>query len=206
MAKNEFTVKVIKGQIDCGNRRNQWREFLAANEGGYLKVAEYKTVTGEMRRFFEGAVVPYFALQHFIPAGDITEQVMDGQKCAIFEQKHAELIDGSSQLQYRRMSQIEARELLKKNFHGMYLRDLDGDLTKISKSTTQLSKKGFMAFIERCTDYFMENGYIAPNSEEYKQWMDTSPMIGEIYPPLAELFKTSAKELARLNQEDQIAA
>lgn len=48
------------------------------------------------------------------------------------------------------------------------------------------------------------NGYVVPDSEDYKRWRDSAPLKGEVYPPLARLIEWSDKELASLNDQRQL--
>ena len=44
----------------------------------------------------------------------------------------------------------------------------------------------------------MENGYEFPDSEDYKKWRDSSPLIGQVYPPLNRIITLSDKKLTEL--------
>lgn len=55
--------RILRGKIQFGSAFVEQR-FLAKNEGAYLIVQIDDEPTAEMRRFYEGAVVPYYFLQN----------------------------------------------------------------------------------------------------------------------------------------------
>lgn len=110
--------------------------------------------TSNMRRFFEGAVVPYTFYQH----------------------------PDSGWETFR-----DAREALKVEFLPSYVKTIKGDKIKTARSTTGLSKARFTKFLETVLQWLEENGYEVPDSEDYKNWRDSAPGVGEVYPPLARI-------------------
>lgn len=144
--------------------------FLA--EAKFMELAEGKEVvitiddkpTANMRRFFEGAVVP-----------------------SVFYQNPKSGWESFK----------DAREALKLEFLGGYARGLDGKTIRVSKSTTELSKKRFTAFLEEVLRWMEENGMEMPDPEDYKAWRDSAPSPGEIYPPLLRLKVLYDKSHAR---------
>lgn len=174
--KNVF---IVQGQSDGGlkfhsdSHRAMFKEFLKQNNGIRLKITPYEDISNNFRGFFEGGVVPFFALQHFVIDPD------NKQWCS--------------------MSILEARECLKREFNPTYFRELSGQIVKQGDSTANLNKVEFNAFIERCFNYFEQNGYEFPNSEEYKKWRDSCPDIDEEYPPIIRLRDLANEKLLELN-------
>lgn len=58
----------------------------------------------------------------------------------------------------------------------------------------------FGQFLMDIQDYFMQNGYIYPNSIDYNDWVDSGPMVGDVYPKLQKIIEWSDKELVILNK------
>lgn len=81
----------------------------------------------------------------------------------------------------------DAREAIKLEFLGGYSRGLDGKTIRVSKSTTELSRERFTAFLEAVIRWMEEQGMEIPNPEDYKVWRDSAPKPGEVYPPLLRL-------------------
>lgn len=174
--KNVF---IVQAQSDGGLKFNSdyhramFKDFLKKNVGMRLKIIPDEQIPNNVRRYFEGGIVPFFALQHFV-------------------------IDPDNK-QWCTMPLDEARECLKREFNPTYFRDLSGKIVKGGESTANLNKKEFVAFIDRVTDYFQQNGYEIPNNEEYKNWVDNLPDFDEEYPPVVRLRELAEKRLLELN-------
>jgi hypothetical protein len=85
------------------------------------------------------------------------------------------------------MSIEEARNCLKLEFNPVYTTDINGDRKVEGGDTSKLNKAKFQKFIDDIIDWMEMQGYIVPNSEDYKAWRDSAPAVGEIYPPLQRL-------------------
>lgn len=62
----KIKVKIENGQISFGNekRTEVIKEILRKNEGEYFNLVHDNRESAKMRRFFEGAVVPYYFFQN----------------------------------------------------------------------------------------------------------------------------------------------
>lgn len=162
---------MTRARVQDGEFR--FSSFLA--EAKFFELAEGKEVvitiddkpTANMRRFFEGAVVP----------------------SVFYQNPHS----GWENFK-------DAREALKLEFLGGYSKGLDGKTIRVSRSTTELSKSRFIAFLETVVRWMEENGFELPDPEDYKAWRDSAPSPGEIYPPLLRLKKRYDKAHARKQQ------
>lgn len=83
----------------------------------------------------------------------------------------------------------EVREALKLEFLAGWTRTAAGERIKYAKSTTELSNAGFGRFIESIIRWMEEQGMEVPDPKEYKDWRDSAPPAGEIFPQLARLKK-----------------
>lgn len=175
MAKNVFIVVADKGGLKFNSdyHKAMFKDFLKHNDGIRLKITPDEQIANNVRRYFEGGIVPFFALQHFVV------DPQNGKWCT--------------------MPLKEARECLKREFNPTYFRDLSGATVKQGESTASLNKKEFGGFIDRCTDYFEQNGYEIPNNEEYKNWIDSIPDFCEEYPPVVRLRDLANQRLLELN-------
>lgn len=153
--------------------RGLFKDFLKQNPNINLKITPNQEIPSHYRRFFEGGVVPFFALQHFVIDPNTGKWVM--------------------------MSNEEARECLKREFNPMFFRDLSGKVVQQGASTATMTKSEFQGLIERCLNYFLENGYEFPDNEEFKRWRDSCPEIDEEYPPIVRLKEVAEKKLSHLN-------
>jgi hypothetical protein len=174
--KNVFNVQVKNGGIQFSSdyHKGMWDKFLKENDGMRLKITPDEQIATQVRRFFEGAVVPYFALQHFVQGRNGRWTVMDAEM---------------------------ARACLKEEFLPYYYYDIHGKLVQGSKSTADCNKEEFRQFLDRILDWFMQNGYEFPEPEPYKQWVDSQLEINVLYPPLQRLKDVAIKKLAELNHE-----
>lgn len=77
----------------------------------------------------------------------------------------------------------EARELIKKEFNGRWVKTKQGLHEKLAMSTTKLDKAQFSDFLDRITSWMGENGVPIPDPEDYKRWMESSPWADEVYKP-----------------------
>ena len=175
MAKNVFIVQADKGGLKFNSdyHKSLFKDFLKQNDGIRIKIIPDEQIPNNVRGYFEGGIVPFFALQHFV-------------------------IDRDNK-QWVTMDEREARECLKREFNPTYFRDLSGKTVKQGESTASLNKKEFVAFIDRCTEYFLQNGYEIPNNEEYKNWRYSCPDFDEEYPPVVRLRELAQKRLLELN-------
>jgi hypothetical protein len=156
------------GSLASQERAKKW---LKKHEGRKVRIQDELPISGQMRRFFEGAVVPYFAYQHFIPSE----------------------VGG-----YRRMSFKEAREALKLQFNPQYVTTIEGD-RKVTGGSTKMSKAKMEEMLELILHWSTENGYEFPDSEDYKKWRDSGPLVGEVYPPLKRIIELSDNKLEQMS-------
>ncbi len=83
----------------------------------------------------------------------------------------------------------EAREALKVELYPVWIKDISGNRLKVGGSTAGKNKEWWNVFLEKAADLFMSYGYEFPDSAAYKKWIESSPMINEIYPPLQRLIE-----------------
>lgn len=81
----------------------------------------------------------------------------------------------------------DSRESLKLEFNPTWIINAAGRRQMIGGSTAGKSKDWWVAFLDRIQDYFMQSGYEFPDSEEYKKWVRSAPLVDEIFPPLRRL-------------------
>lgn len=131
--------------------------FMERAEGKEVRMDIHERPTNEMRKYFEGCLVPAFFYSHPDSGWD---------------------------------NFADAREALKLEFMPgvRQVRTLDGKMTRVSPSTTTLSKERFSRFVEAVVEWATENGmpYEILNSEEYLRWRDTN-LNEMVYPPLQRL-------------------
>lgn len=164
------------GGIDFTTSEQARRFKVFCSEGKKpIKIVEDQPIPNQTRRFFEGAVVMYFALQHEIYS--------------------------TKDKRYKIMTLEEARRLLKYEFNPIYTMSLSGDVVQEGNSTKNLNKNEFKEFLERVQRHFEENGMTYPVSDQYNQWNDTVGMDkGAVYPQVIELRKKALAKLAYLNK------
>lgn len=136
---------------------------LISLEGAYLIIEVDDKPTSNMRRYFEGAVIPAIYYQH----------------------------PKSGWADFK-----ECREAIKLEFIPGYFNDLGGVRQKTARSTTELNKGRFRAFLDQITDWMQSNGLEVPDPEDYKNWRDSAPDAGEIYPPLKRLMELYSQQRA----------
>lgn len=88
----------------------------------------------------------------------------------------------------------EARECLKREFNPVFVKRLDGSVETQGGSTEKKSNEWFGVFLEKIQDYFMQQGYEFPDPEQYKKWVESAPLPGEVYPPLERLIEIYKKQ------------
>lgn len=154
-------ARITNQRLDFGTSKEKAKEFFAKNEGKVVRIIDTDKPSLNKRKFFEGAVVPYWFYQH----------------------PHAGWEDFS-----------EARENIKLGFNVRYIRSRAGDLYAIPGNTGKMNREQFDQFLEKVSDGFMQNGLLFPDSDEYKAWVDSSPMVGEEYPPLLQLKEQYERE------------
>lgn len=170
----ELKLKVIDGKINTYGQTKQYDEFLKQREGLFIKLIPYDPYSNDIRRYFEGAIIEYFQLQHFQ-----------------YSKKEG---------RYVRVPRDYVRKMLKREFNGEYIPTLDGKFVREGISTAGLSKKQFTAFVERIINYMETNGMMIPYSDDFNNWLDTSPPLKAVYPPLKELRIWSDEKLKELNR------
>ena len=81
----KFTAKITKGEIDFINdhNRDKFYSWAKKNEGIRLAITDDEPIGTQKRRFFEGAVVPYFAIQNFIDGAPMPDK--EARKTLIYE-------------------------------------------------------------------------------------------------------------------------
>jgi len=154
------------------DRVKRWfEEFLDANQGARVKVGLDAVKSKQQLGFFYGAVLPYFALQHFI-----------------FD-------DGK----WRVMDLDEVEKTVKREWNPVFTRDLKGEVHQEGGGIRDMTHKEMNEFLNRVSDGFRDIGYEYPESMFYNQWMETAPGIDEEYPPLTDLRKQTLLKLAEMN-------
>lgn len=169
MAKDVFHAQSKNGKLYFGTEynKNRFSVFLKENDGVRIKIIPNTDISYNKRKFFEGAIVPFFALQHLVRDKEGNPKIM---------------------------SYEEARNCLKLWFNPEYARTQDGEVVEIAGSSKKLNNKEFTErLIEQPLTYMRENGFLLPNEDDYKQWRDSAPAVKEVYPPIARLL-AEAKE------------
>ncbi len=155
-------IRIQKGEIVFASETAK-RMFFERNEGKEAHIELEDAPSEQMRRYFEGALVPAVYYQH----------------------PHSGWQDFSG-----------AREALKLEFLPAYTLDLKGLRVKIAKSTADLSKERFAEFLSAVSMWLEEQEMQVPDAEAYKEWRDSAPPAGEIYPQLLRM--KEAYESARV--------
>lgn len=133
------------------------QKFFELAEGKDINIAIDDAPTANMRRYFEGAIVPSVFYQNPHSGWENFKDAREALKI--------EFLSG-----YTRK--------LKKG---------KGRRTRYTRSTTELSKEGFTKLLDIITRWMDENGLEVPDPEEFKAWRDSAPARGEIYPPLLRM-------------------
>ena len=145
-------------------KQQMFAQFARENDGKRAKFVLDEEISYDMRKFFEGAVAPYFFFQSEVAYNSIKE----------------------------------GRDALKKEFgKKIYQKDIHGKTEIVAISTAEYNKPDMQKLLDNITDYFRENGFIYPDSPDFKKWRDSSPLIGEIYPPLKLLISSWEKRTGR---------
>lgn len=135
------------------------------HQQNYLEKYEGKMFVGEVDerssdskvKFIEGAIVPYFFYQHLKGVYKDFKDARTGLKWACNWTKSVVDDKGNSREETKSMADIYS------------------------------SSKRTQWFIDSSERYFMDNGYLFPDSEHYTKWSESGVLVGEIYPPLQEL-------------------
>lgn len=94
--------KYIQAQSKNGKlviiHETAFRQFLEENEGKRMKISVDDDVTNNMRRFFEGAVVPFFALQNEIDGKKVSFQDARETLKIEFNPKYVRKLDGTLEI------------------------------------------------------------------------------------------------------------
>lgn len=162
--KKEFNVQIKYSlgypYFELGGtetKQQMFAQFARENDGKRAKFVLDEEISYDMRKFFEGAVAPYFFFQSEVAYSSIKE----------------------------------ARNALKIEFgKKIYQKDIKGNTTVTPISTAEYNKADMQKLLDNILVYFRENGFVYPDSEDHKKWRDSSPLIGEIYPPLKLLIAT----------------
>jgi hypothetical protein len=145
-------------------KQQMYAQFARENDGKRAKICLDDDISYDMRKFFEGAVAPYFFFQSEVAYNSIPE----------------------------------AREALKMEFgKKIYQKNIKGATLIVPISTAKYNKAEFQTLLDNILAYFQENGFIYPDSEDFRKWRDSSPLIGEIYPPLKLLIESFEKRTGR---------
>jgi len=152
----KFRAQIQNGSITFADE-DRFSTWAGKNSGTRLLITDDEPITGELRRFFEGAIVPFFGLTNKINGKAIP-------------------LD-------------EAREILKAEFNAKYIRGLKGGMV-VGGSTAKLNKEQFREFVEKILRWFEQNGYEVPDSVDYRKWVDSGPLVGDVYPPIKRLMET----------------
>jgi len=91
----------------------------------------------------------------------------------------------------------DARYSLKKLFNVKKYINADGKTEIVADSMKLIydSNTKTQEYINKCQEYFMQNGYQFPDSEDYKKWLMGDPTREQIYPPLHRLIEKYNKPL-----------
>lgn len=92
---------------------------------------------------------------------------------------------------------VEARKMLRREFNPEYVKRLDGGVETQAGSLAELNSTAFKKFVDSILEYMEENGYMLPDSQDFKRWERSAPLKGEIYPPLAQLIARQKVLLAK---------
>ena len=170
-----FIAKLHSNRLEIlPGHKQAFKQYAKDNAGIFVKITPHTVQKMKLRRFFEGAVVPYFALQTYVKGQGGT---------------------------YRHFTTKEAREALKLEFNGVFMRQVDGELREIPGSTKGMNATEFEAFVNRCIEHMIDNGLLYPDSNRYRQWEESAPPPDELYPGVVEVIEKSKEELRQLNYE-----
>lgn len=123
--------------------RVYFAEWAKDNPNERIKIMPYKGISSSARGYFEGAVLPAYALW--------SEN---------YDHENGDHL-------------AEIRNFLKTKFLSKKFIEPDGSVTVIPDSTTKLTGEEFRNdFLAKCQDYFMENYIPWPDAELYKKWRD----------------------------------
>lgn len=92
----------------------------------------------------------------------------------------------------------DARKELQKEHNPIYSRNKKGELVKEAGST-KMSNPRFFLFLRKIQDDFMRQGLLYPDNKDYNEWVNSAPLVGEIYPALIPLIRDYAKQLKEIN-------
>lgn len=70
-------------------------------------------------------------------------------------------------------------EILKQEFNGKRFKRKDGTWGKVGMSTKKLNKHNFAEYLTKITGWMCDQGIPVPDSELWKQYRDSAPVIGE---------------------------
>lgn len=138
---------------------NQMAYFAKHYDKGVLDVISEvdERANVEKIRFIEGAIKQYFFYQHLPGVYKDFKDARTGLKWA--------------------------------TEHTTFEMDEKGNSKEVTRSMADIyaNNKRTQAFIDKCEEYFRENGYKFPDSEHFGKWRDTAPSPSEVYPPVEEL-------------------
>ncbi len=143
----KFLVYITSdGRLDFRSEYNghRFNDFLKKHGVNTLfELSPKQKVTPEARGYFEGALVPAYC--------DWAEGLNP-------------LVEDDI---------LAVREMLKREFNGRWVVNLQGRAEKVAKSTKGLSRQEFReSFIQQIVDYFERNQIPVPNPDLYKKWRD----------------------------------
>lgn len=142
--------------------RSRFIEWLKENKGKQLLLKLNDAKTPKLIRFYWSAVVPYMAIQLW------------------------NFIDWEHHLPEEIANEVS--ESLKAQFNCTYIKSPFGsEPVRIGKSIASMNKQEMTEFLDRINDYCMANGYLFPDSELFKQWRDSAPLLNEEYPEVKNL-------------------
>ena len=146
------------------------KAFLVKHFGKNFVGEPDDRASDEKRRFIEGAIKPYFFYQHLPGVYKDFREAREGLKWACDYTKF----------------EVDHR--------GMR-REVTRSMNDIYAST-----KKCVWFIDQCDVYFKENGYRFPDPDHFKEWENSSPLAGAVYPPLQKLL-TAYAQLVELSKK-----
>lgn len=155
------------------------RAFLEKNEGKYLSIELDETTTSEMRRYFEGCLVPVTYYTHPHSGYKTFRDAREALKLEFLPSRQISSLAGK----FTARSVPSTSDLSKEQF------------------------KNFVESIVRWLVENQLCSANDIDSQAYVAWRDSAPAAGEIYPPLKRLKAVYDKEVAkafpwRLNEKN----
>lgn len=167
----DIIAQSINGEMEMGKQNEAiLHDWLAKNPKKYIRISPEEPPTYSLRKFFEGAVVPYYFYQHNI---GVYRDFRDARESLKLEFNPIWIINSKGERQ-----QIGGSTLDKNK---------DWWNNEFDKNKPQ-------GFLKKIETYFLQNGYEFPDSETYKKWYESAPFPDEIFPSLKRLIELYKKQ------------